>query len=64
MLPADVLRRYLADPLAHDPEDRKFAGVPDDAYYVVSVWPLVGRLPVERRGTRAVSQRKISKSSP
>lgn len=62
-LSGEVLDRYLKNPL-EDAEVRREAGVPDDQYYTVSVWPLhlAGRLFVDRSRHRVVRSAKISKS--
>lgn len=59
-IPADLLARYLANPLGTDAEVRKRCQIPEDRYYNVAVWPVAGRITVER--SRAVKAHKISKS--
>ena len=48
-----------------DAAARKWAGVPEDRYYTVSVWPehLAGRVFVNHNGYRTVKAVKISKSN-
>ena len=58
-----LLARYLADPLASDEEVRQALRIPPDAYYTVSVWPVPGRVDVDRPGSRSVPKTKISKST-
>lgn len=57
-----LLERYLTNPLEQDAAVRKFANIPDDAYYRVSVWPVAGIIVVDRPGARSVPKAKISKS--
>lgn len=52
LLPEDLLRRYLANPLATDPEVRRFAKIPETDYFVVSVWPTPGWVDVDRPNRR------------
>lgn len=60
---AKLLARYLADPLGVDAEVRQAMRIPEDAYYTVSVWPIPGRVDVDRPGSRSVPKSKISKST-
>lgn len=61
-IPDELLRRYLSDPLALDGEVRKQMQVPDDRFYSVSVWPVAGRLSINKSLTRVGPKAKISKS--
>ena len=61
-LPADLLPRYLADPLAVDAEVRQRLGIPEDRYYTVSIWPEPGVVRVDLNRWRAVKAHKVSKS--
>ena len=63
-LTQNQLAEYLADPLAADAKVRRWAGVPEDRYYSVSVWPeqLAGRVWVNMKDYRKVAAKKISKS--
>lgn len=56
-----VLDRYLADP-KNDAEFRAAAGVPPDAYYTVSVFPVPGEVTIDSKRKRVVQPPKISKS--
>ena len=60
-LPQPILSRYLNDPLGLDEEVRLAAGIPDDRYYTVSVFPVPGWVRISSR-TREVKPKKISKS--
>lgn len=57
-----LLDAYLADPLGQDDAVRRALSIPPTDYYVVSVWPVPGRVTVDRPGTRTVRAPKISKS--
>jgi hypothetical protein len=63
-LTPEQFKEYLAAPLAADAKVRKWAGVPEDRYYTVSVWPehLAGRVFVRTTEYRKVPAKKISKS--
>lgn len=61
-LPNDLYSRYEANPLALDAEVRQFAGVPENRYYTVSVWPISGQVRVSNL-VRVMTAKKISKSS-
>lgn len=64
-LTTDQFAQYVANPLGMDSAVRKWAGVPDDRYYTVSMWPenLSGRVYVNHNGYRTVKSVKISKSN-
>ena len=55
---------YLNNPYTSDNKVRKWASVPEDKYYSVSMWPehLKGRVFVIPKLHRAVTAKKISKS--
>jgi hypothetical protein len=57
-----VLDRYLADP-TKDAELRSAAGIPADAYYTVSVFPVSGEVTVDLKRKRSTQPPKISKST-
>lgn len=64
-LSAEQLERYRSSPpLALDEEIRRQFGIPDDRYYVVSLWPecVAGVVTVDKRRYRVVGVKKISKS--
>ena len=63
-LPAELFKRYQADPLGTDDAVRKSMAVPEDRYYMVSTWPedRAGRLTVNMKDFRKVVAKKISKS--
>ena len=64
-LTPEQFAQYQSDPLGNDHLVRKWAGVPEDRYYTVSVWPehLAGRVFVNYNGYRKVNSVKISKSN-
>jgi hypothetical protein len=55
-----LLERYLHMPLAMDSEVRSALNIPDNRYYIVSVWPNAGK--VRLTLSREVKSKKISKS--
>lgn len=61
----ELFTRYCANPLALDSEVRKAAGVPDNRYYTVALWPkeLAGVVDINYNVTRIVHANKISKSN-
>lgn len=59
-LPRELLERYLRDPVGMDGEVRSVAGIPEDRYYTVSVFPKPGVVSIGRE--RTVPRTKISKS--
>lgn len=63
-LTKNQLAEYVADPLGTDFKVRQWAGVPEDRYFTVSVWPeqLAGRVFVRMTEYRKVAAKKISKS--
>lgn len=56
---------YVKDPLANDAKVRKWADVPDNRYFTVSVYPehLAGNVFVDNNRFRVVHNVKISKST-
>jgi hypothetical protein len=64
-LTPDQFAQYSANPLVADELVRKWAGVPDNKYFSVSVWPetLAGRVYVTDKLFRTVKLDKISKSN-
>lgn len=60
-LPTELLRRYLASPLALDTEVRARLNLPRNRYYTVSAWPVAGVVRVSNL-TRTVATHKVSKS--
>jgi len=64
-LSADLLLRYLADPLKTDGEVRQTCRVPDNRYYTVATWPeqQAGVVTVLTNATRTVAPNKVSKSN-
>lgn len=67
-LPPELFKRYSDNPLGLDEEVRAFAGVPDNRYYNVSMWPeeFAGRVfvrtPTDKDKARVVRAKKVSKS--
>ena len=39
VLPLELFKRYLENPLAMDEQVRAFCHLPENRYYTVSVWP-------------------------
>lgn len=64
-LTPEQFKDYMASPpeIANE-KVRKWADIPDDKYYTVSVWPdhLAGRVFVNHNLHRVVHAKKISKS--
>lgn len=60
-LPENLLKEYLGNPLAADEKVRKHCNLPEDKYYVVSVWPNPGIVRITNV-SRTVKGKKISKS--
>lgn len=61
VLPQPLLNHYLSRPLELDQEVRRFAGIPDDRYFTVSVFPVPGQVRVSHL-RREIKLKKISKS--
>jgi hypothetical protein len=62
-IPQPLLEKYLADPLGQDENVRAALRIKPEDYYTVSVWPVPGKVTVDRPGSRTVRSVKISKSS-
>jgi hypothetical protein len=62
VVPPALLERYLKDPVAHDDELRAALKLPEDCYYSVSVWPVPGVVTVDKKRSRVVRAKKVSKS--
>lgn len=62
-IPSPLLEAYLADPLGQDARVREVLRIRPEDYYTVSVWPVPGKVTVDRPGSRTVRSVKISKSS-
>jgi hypothetical protein len=62
-LTPEQFKEYTANPLAADEKVRKWAGVPDNRYYSVAVWPEENAGSVRlTHVSRTVAAKKISKS--
>lgn len=62
---SEMFKKYYENPTNMNKEVRNWAGVPDDRYYTVSVWPehLAGNVFVDMKRYRVVKSEKISKSN-
>jgi hypothetical protein len=63
-LTPEQFKEYMSNVETADAKVRKWANIPDDKYYSVSVWPehLAGRVWITPNMHRVVQAKKISKS--